>query len=100
MLTMLLPFLIFVPILFMMFRRQKKEAQARGMLKKGDRVVSNSGLIGELVDMDERVVKVKIAPGTTVQMLANAVAPFNPEPAKDSSTKELKEAKAVSSDKK
>jgi len=95
MFTMLLPFLIFVPILFMMFRRQKKEAEQRKSLKKGDRVVSNSGLIGELMELDERVAKVKIAPGTTVQMLANSVSPFGVEAAK-ASGQELKDAKPVS----
>ena len=95
MFTMLLPFLIFVPILFMMFRRQKKEADSRKGLKKGDRVVSTSGLIGELIDLDERVAKVKLAPGTTVQMLANSVSPFV-EAASKSAAPELKDAKAVS----
>jgi len=93
MLFTFLPLLIFVPILFMMFRRNKREAEQRGKLKKGDRVVSNSGLIGELVEMDEKVVRVKIAPGTTVQMLTTSVSPFNPEAA---ASKELKDAKAVS----
>jgi preprotein translocase subunit YajC len=95
MFTMLLPFLIFVPILFMMFRRQKKEAESRKGLKKGDRVVSTSGLIGELIDLDDRVAKVKLAPGTTVQMLANSVSPFV-EVASKAATPELKDAKAVS----
>jgi preprotein translocase subunit YajC len=76
MITMLLPFLILVPFLFLSFRRQKKEKEARGSLKKGDRVVTTSGLIGELVDLDERIGKVKIAPGTTVQVLATALSPF------------------------
>jgi len=53
MVTMLLPFLILVPFLFLSFRRQKKEKEARGSLKKGDRVVTQSGLIGELVDLDD-----------------------------------------------
>src|SRR5215207_7312290 len=70
MITMLLPFLILVPFLFMSFRRNKKEQQARKNLKKGDRVVTQAGLIGELVDLDDRIAKVKIAPGTTVQVLA------------------------------
>jgi preprotein translocase subunit YajC len=95
MLFTFLPLLIFVPILFMMFRRQKKEADQRSKLKKGDRVVSNSGLIGELMEMDDRVAKVKIAPGTTVQMLTTSVSPFNPDAGKESATKELKDAKAV-----
>jgi preprotein translocase subunit YajC len=94
MLFTFLPLLIFVPILFMMFRRQKRESEQRSKLKKGDRVVSNSGLIGELMEMDDKVVKVKIAPGTTVQMLTTSVAPFNPDAGKETA-KELKDAKAV-----
>ena len=60
MLTMLLPFLILVPFLFMSFRRNKKEQELRKSLKKGDRIVTQAGLIGELVDLDERLAKVKI----------------------------------------
>lgn len=99
MLTMLLPFLILVPFLFMSFRRQKKEQEQRKNLKKGDKVVTQAGLIGELVEMDERIVKVKIAPGTTVQVLASAVSSFDPAPAASSKTDkelaDLKEAKAT-----
>jgi preprotein translocase subunit YajC len=102
MVTMLLPFLILVPFLFMSFRRQKKEKEARGSLKKGDRVVTTSGLIGELVDLDERIGKVKIAPGTTVQVLATALSPFENtvEKKSDKDLEDLKEAKAGVSDKK
>ena len=100
--SMLLPLLIMVPFLFLMFRRQKKEQQARSSLKKGDRVVSQSGLIGELIEMDERIAKVKIAPGTTVAMLVNTLSPLA-EPAssakKDEDLKDLKDAK-VAADKK
>ncbi len=73
---MILPLLIMVPFLFLTFRRQKKEQQQREKLKKGDRVVGTSGLIGELMELDERFAKVKIAPGTTVQMLASSIAPL------------------------
>ncbi len=98
MMTMLLPFLILVPFLFMSFRRNKKEAEARKGLKKGDRVVTTAGLIGELVEMDDRVAKVKIAPGTTVQVLASALSTFDPAPATaktDKDLADLKEAKAT-----
>jgi preprotein translocase subunit YajC len=91
-----LPILIFIPILFLMFRRQRKEQAQRASLKKGDKVVSNSGLIGELMEIDDKYAKVKIAPGTTVQMMSTSVAPFaEPAPAATAS-KELKDAKAVS----
>lgn len=98
MLTMLLPFLILVPFLFMSFRRQKKEQQARGNLKKGDRVVTTAGIIGELVDMDERVARMKIAPGTTVQVLVSSLSSFDPSAGAKKTAKELedlKEAKAA-----
>lgn len=92
-LFMLLPLLIFLPFIFLSFRRQKKEQEARASLKKGDRVVSNSGLVGELVEVDERFAKVKIAPGTTVQMLAQSVSPLEAEAAKKDTDKELKDLK-------
>ena len=96
-----LPIIMIVPFLFLMFRRQKKEADQRSKLKKGDRVVSSSGLIGDLIEMDERIAKVKIAPGTTVQMLVSAISPLEEAAtAKDSDLKDLKDAKAVAADKK
>lgn len=97
-LTMLLPFLILIPFLFMSFRRQKKEQEARKGLKKGDRVVSQSGLIGVLVEMEDRVARVKIAPGTTVEVLASSLSSFETAPAASKTDKELadlKDAKAA-----
>jgi preprotein translocase subunit YajC len=88
---------IIVPFVFMSSRRQKKETQARASLKKGDRVLTNAGLIGELVEMDDRVAKVKISPGTTVSFVANTISPYSESDR--GATKELKEAK-VAPDKK
>jgi preprotein translocase subunit YajC len=90
----LMMLVIFVPFFLLMNRRQKKESQARSSLKKGDRVMTNAGLIGELVEMDERIAKVKIAAGVTVQIVANTVTPYV-DASKPSPTKELNEAKAV-----
>lgn len=92
-LPILVMLVIFVPFFLLMSRRQKKESAARASLKKGDRVMTNAGLIGELVEMDDRIAKVKVAAGVTLQIVANTVSPFvEPEkvPAKD-----LKEAKAL-----
>ena len=85
-----------------MFRRQKKEQESRKGLKKGDKVVTQAGLIGELLEMDEKVAKVKIAPGVNVQVLASSLGAFDPAPAKadDKDLKDLKEAKAAAADKK
>ncbi len=102
-LTMFLPLLIMVPFLFLMFRRQKKESESRKGLKKGDKVVTQSGLIGELLEMDEKIAKVKIAPGVNVQVLASSLGPLDaaaPAKADDKDLKDLKEAKAAAADKK
>ncbi len=93
----LMMLVIFVPFFLLMSRRQKKEASARASLKKGDRVMTNAGLVGELMEMDDKLARVKIAPGVTVQIVASTVTPFvEPGGKEKSSTKELKEAKAVS----
>ncbi|MDP9150506.1 MAG: preprotein translocase subunit YajC [Myxococcota bacterium] len=92
-LPILMMLVIFVPFFFLMSRKQKKETAARASLKKGDRVMTNSGLVGELVEMDDRLAKVKISPGVTVQIVANTITPFV-EPEK-TTPKELKEAKPV-----
>jgi len=94
---LLMMLVIFVPFFLLMSRRQKKEASARASLKKGDRVMTNAGLVGELMEMDDKLARVKIAPGVTVQIVASTVTPFvDPGGKEKSSPKELKEAKAVS----
>ncbi len=93
---MFLPFLIMIPFFFLMSRKQKKEQEARAKLKKGDQVVTQAGLIGELVEHDERISKLKIAPGTTVRVLTSSLGPLDAAPAKaEADLKDLKEAKAT-----
>jgi preprotein translocase subunit YajC len=96
--AMMLPlFLVMVVMLFMNRGQRKKDAETRAKLKKGDKVVSQSGIVGELVEMDDRLAKVKIAPGTNVSMLISTIGPYEPVAAKadDRQLKDLKEAKAT-----
>jgi preprotein translocase subunit YajC len=92
-LTPMLTLAIFIPIFFLMSRRQKKESQARASLKKGDRVMTNAGIIGELVDMDERIARVKVAPSVTLQFVGNTILPY--AESEKAGPKGLKDAKAV-----
>ena len=87
--------LLFLPFIFMMWRRNKKETEARGKMKKGDKVVVG-GLVGEIMDVDDRFAKVKVAPGVTVQAVASAMAPLEEaKPAADTKAKEAaKDTKA------
>ena len=96
----LLPLLILVPFFLFSSRRQKKEQAERSKLKRGDKVLANSGLVGELVEVDERFAKVKLAPGITVQMLASTIGPLDvPDTSSSAKDKDalqdLKDAKAT-----
>ncbi len=76
-------------------KNDKREQAARAGMKKGDRVMSESGLVGELVDLGERTSKVKLAPGITVEMMTNKIMPQTAAaPAKDDKLKDLKVAKS------
>lgn len=93
--------LLFLPFIFMMWRRNKKETEARQKMKKGDKVVAG-GVVGEIMDVDERFAKVKIAPGVTVQVLASAMSPLEEAKpaaadAKDTKGKDAKAKPAESS---
>jgi preprotein translocase subunit YajC len=72
-LGMLFPLLLLVPLLLMLFfssrSQQKKQAAAIAGLKKGDRVLTQSGLVGKLVELGDRYAKVEIAAGVKVEIL-------------------------------
>jgi preprotein translocase subunit YajC len=95
-------FIVMLVMLFMNRGQKKKEADIRAKLKKGDKVVSQSGIVGELVEMDERIAKVKIAPGTNVSMLISTIGPYEVAVTKadDKQLKDLKDAKLTAGDKK
>ena len=64
--------------------QQKKQEQAVSSLKKGDRVLTQSGLVGRLVETDARYAKLEIAPGVKVQVLKSSVTGRDAdEPAKE-----------------
>ena len=74
---MLFPLLIVLPFLFIMFwssrSQQKKLQKTLAELKKGDRVVTQSGLIGKLVEIGDRYAKVEVAPGVKVELLKSGL---------------------------
>ncbi len=75
--SMLFPILLLVPLLFIMFwssrSQQKKQQQALSALKKGDRVLTQSGLVGKLVEIGDRYAKVELAPGVKVEVLKSGL---------------------------
>jgi preprotein translocase subunit YajC len=97
---MMFPLLLVGMLVFIFWSsrsQQKKQEAAISGLKKGDRVVTQSGLIGRLVELEPKYVKVEIAPGVKVQMLRTSLVSRD---ADDTSDKTQKEKVEPASDKK
>ena len=69
-LFMLMPILL---IVFTMRNQSKKQKAVEQNLKTGDTVVTQAGLIGKIVEMNERTVRLEIAPGVNVRLLKTAI---------------------------
>lgn len=74
---MLFPLLMLLPVILLMFwstrSQQKKQQAALADLKKGDRVLTQSGLVGKLVEIGERYAKLELAPGVKVEVLKSGL---------------------------
>ena len=74
----------FVPaIALMMFSGRsnaKKQKELESKLKKGDRVVTQSGLVGKLAEpIEGRHARLEIAPGVKVQILRTSITGLDTE---------------------
>jgi preprotein translocase subunit YajC len=75
----LLPILIMVvPILLLLFftsrSQQKKQAAVLANLKKGDRVLLQSGLVGRFVEVKDRYATIDLGSGVKVEVLKSSIA--------------------------
>jgi preprotein translocase subunit YajC len=74
----------FVPVILLMFfsgrSNQKKQKLLESKLKKGDRVITQSGLVGKLVEpIEGRHARLEIAPGVKVQVLRTSITGLDSE---------------------
>ena len=79
MLTTILPFAAIILIFyFMMIRpQQKRQKEVKSMLdamKKGDRVITSSGIHGTITDIQDNVITVQIAENTQVRFEKVAIS--------------------------
>lgn len=76
-LGMLLPLILFVPLIFVMFwssrSQQKRQQKLLAELQKGDSVLTQGGLRGKLVELGDRFAKIEIAPGVKVDVLRGSL---------------------------
>jgi preprotein translocase subunit YajC len=86
--------LIFVVMWFLLIRPQQKKAKEhRAMvaaLKRGDRVVTNGGIYGQVTHVADDHLMVEIADGVKIKVVRDAVAavPGKPEPVKKEESKQ------------
>jgi preprotein translocase subunit YajC len=78
-LAQLLPMiLLFAVFYFLIIRPQQKQQQAHKemieSLKKGDKIVTNGGLVAEVVKAEEDFIKIKLNDSTIVRLDKNYVA--------------------------
>lgn len=68
-------FAVFYFMLIMpMRKRQKQQQELLAKLAKGDRVVTNGGIFGVIVEVDGEVVSLRIAENVKIQVAKSAVA--------------------------
>jgi preprotein translocase subunit YajC len=93
---MLLAFAVPVALMLFMSRNQtKKQKQLEASIKVGDEVLTQSGIMGRVSELDERIYKIEIAPGVKIRVLKSAVSGLAaPEPAKGDKDKDKDKDKA------
>ncbi len=79
-----LPILMIFPIFYFLVimpqqKTRKKHQAMVASLKKGDRVVSTSGIIGTISSVDKDTVVLQVAPEVRMRMLKSAVADVREE---------------------
>ena len=63
-------------------KRQQDQAQLAAKLQVGDRVITWSGIYGEIVSADADTIVLKVESGATIRMARMAVAQKQPESSK------------------
>lgn len=71
-------FLIFIVFYFLLIRpqskKQKEHQKMLDSLKKGDRIITSSGIYGTIQDLQGNNVKLKIAENVNIQILKSAIS--------------------------
>jgi preprotein translocase subunit YajC len=61
-------------------RRQAEQAQLQEVVEPGDEILTAGGIHGTVRDVEDEIVHVEIAPGTTIRLDRRAVAGIAREP--------------------
>ena len=83
-LVSLMPFVLMIGIFYVlvllpMRRRQKKVQEFQSALKVGDRVITTSGIYGQVTKVDEKSVQVQIADKVRIEVSRAAIGGYQGE---------------------
>lgn len=83
-LVAILPFILILVILYVLMimpaqRRQKKLAAMIAALKNGDKIITNGGIYGTVVGLDNESVQLRIAEQVKIRVARSAIAGLQPE---------------------
>ncbi|HSP07086.1 MAG TPA: preprotein translocase subunit YajC [Acidobacteriota bacterium] len=85
----LLPWLLFIVVFYWMFvaapmrKKQKEFEKLMSGLKKGDRVLTSSGMYGVVVEISEKTIKLRIANNVVADFSKSAITELAPEETKE-----------------
>jgi len=79
-----LPLVVIMAIFYLLLirpqqQRQKKVAEMLKALKTGDKVVTNGGIYGTIVGLEDDAVQLRIADQVKVKVARSAIAGLQPE---------------------
>ena len=81
--TIIMLGVFFAIFYFLLIRPQSKRAKQQrellASLGKGDEVVTSSGIIGRITDIEDNIVSLEIAKNTTIKVQKNAVSSTLPK---------------------
>jgi preprotein translocase subunit YajC len=83
-LVAILPFVLILIILYLLMilpaqRQRKKLAQMIAALKNGDKVITNGGIYGTVVGLDNESIQLRIADQVKIRVARSAIAGLQPE---------------------
>ena len=86
--TLFLPLILIMVIFYFLMimpaqRRQKKVAEMLRNLKTGDKVITNGGIYGTIVGLDDDSVQLRIAEQVKIKLSRAAIAGLQAEPPKE-----------------
>src|SRR5688572_8874935 len=77
--SQMLMMVIMMAILYFVWIRpagneRKKHAQMLEQLKRGDEVITNSGMFGTIADMDDKTITLEVARNVKIKLLRSAIS--------------------------